>query len=398
MSWFRVTQTWIAVGLLAMGYMTCVGFVALTLYGMNVDAAFVAQSWPYFALPWGAALLAYGALRVLRAHPFYQPAYLTWLLGTPWKPGLPMPDAPVTPKWQDAAVVLSGVGLSVFHAGADGLWVFVAFAAGVVLAFVPIALYLRYRPLLWAQGLLLISLYHFPYRSVAVMAAAGGLLLTLVALSRSMRRYPWGFNEIGEQAQALSTFFARPQTADTPILQPECLDKAAPLGDWRNAPLSVTGWPLSALAPYRRGRVMHAADTLAVMLLVGWACFNFAWNGAPRATLLCFAFAILRLALYMTSVNPPISLLGRLATGRWIIPKYDRIFVAPLLSLCFALLPLLHLGWGGVPLPLVCALCGALSAGIALAMGPRLGEHQLTSPGRMAFSQVAVALVSERRR
>ena len=35
----------------------------------------------------------------------------------------------------------------------------------------------------------------------------------------------------------------------------------------------------------------------------------------------------------MGGYRPPISLLGRIATGRWIIPSYDRALVAPLAGL-----------------------------------------------------------------
>src|SRR5262249_12037823 len=45
---------------------------------------------------------------------------------------------------------------------------------------------------------------------------------------------------------------------------------------------------------------------------------------------------ISRLSLYLSGYLPPISIWGRLTTGRWIIPGYDKVFVAPLLAVGLA--------------------------------------------------------------
>jgi hypothetical protein len=45
------------------------------------------------------------------------------------------------------------------------------------------------------------------------------------------------------------------------------------------------------------------------------------------------AVVLTRFALYQVAqLWPPISLAGRVATGRWLIPGYDRVLVAPLLA------------------------------------------------------------------
>ena len=49
----------------------------------------------------------------------------------------------------------------------------------------------------------------------------------------------------------------------------------------------------------------------------------------------CFA-AGARLIRYLNGYAPPLSLLGRLGTGRLIIPAYDQVFVAPLLAMVVA--------------------------------------------------------------
>jgi hypothetical protein len=48
--------------------------------------------------------------------------------------------------------------------------------------------------------------------------------------------------------------------------------------------------------------------------------------------LLLFAPPLLRSMIYCSGNRPPISLAGRMATMRWIIPTYDRVLAAPLLG------------------------------------------------------------------
>jgi hypothetical protein len=91
----------------------------------------------------------------------------------------------------------------------------------------------------------------------------------------------------------------------------------------------------------------------------------------------------IRLSIYCGSCRPPISLAGRLATRRFVIPGYDQIFVAPLLVLLI-----------GIAGPLILWHCEAndsLTAGITmfamvavtLGMGPTLGLWQLTGEHRI---------------
>ena len=55
------------------------------------------------------------------------------------------------------------------------------------------------------------------------------------------------------------------------------------------------------------------------------------FDGGAYAIALPLAIAA-RLFIYCNGYLPPISLTGRLATGRWLNPGYDQIFVAPLLA------------------------------------------------------------------
>ena len=109
-------------------------------------------------------------------------------------------------------------------------------------------------------------------------------------------------------------------------------------------------------------------------------------------TLLCSAG---RLVLYYWNYWPPISFLGRLRTGRWIIPAYDIGLVAPI--------TIAVVGWGGLsairvvphqqPL-LVAPLVGALVAtvlGLTFLTGPSHRHWRLTAPCRIKPAGLGMA-------
>jgi hypothetical protein len=98
---------------------------------------------------------------------------------------------------------------------------------------------------------------------------------------------------------------------------------------------------------------------------------------------LSFFLAGIRLLVYLDGSAAPISLLGRLATGRLVIRGYDSVFAAPLLAL-----------WAGVGVPIVLLSFGvgpmeagsaalALSVLLALKVGPNLREWRLAGGQRL---------------
>jgi hypothetical protein len=93
-----------------------------------------------------------------------------------------------------------------------------------------------------------------------------------------------------------------------------------------------------------------------------------------------------RLLHYGVGYGPPISLWGRLWTGRWIMPSYDRIFLAPLCGTAAFLSGMILYAAFDVDGP-VLALFLTIVVMTSLVMGPRLenwrltGNHRLTSRG-----------------
>lgn len=343
----------------------------------------------------------YGVLRVGWAHPIFRPRYCDWLLSMPWKPGMPLPEAPILPTWQDAAVLAAAIVLGTIHAGRYAVWIPFSMLCGAFLAFLPIALFLRWRPILWAQAILLCLAARFYLDStVALLSAAGLLAVLLWGLRHSMQTFPWGLTQAGQLRAVLTAFFGLSENA--PLFEPQLLDAAYPNGDWRafRGIGHVVGWPLWVLSPHKLRRFLHWAEVVALSLLVGWLVYMVTKEDRSETSYAISAIAgilaLLRVGIYCSCLLPPISLLGRLATGRLLIPRYDRVFVAPVLSvLCAALLPTC-LQSIGIRVDISQAAAAALSAIIVFAMGPRLGEHLTTSPGQLARNNPWTTRIGDR--
>ena len=85
-----------------------------------------------------------------------------------------------------------------------------------------------------------------------------------------------------------------------------------------------------------------------------------------------------RALAYLTGTWPPISLAGRLATGRLIIPGYDRIFVAPLAMLIFGFAGPITLYMIHAPEVLIPAVSVWGVVMLGMSIGPSLETWRLT--------------------
>ena len=92
-----------------------------------------------------------------------------------------------------------------------------------------------------------------------------------------------------------------------------------------------------------------------------------------------------RILTYVVPYWPPIGLWGRIRTGRWIIPGYDRVFVAPLLSLLATAVLVPSIPLFGLPWLLAGPACFAITLWIALNVGPSLTAWKLTGKHRIGF-------------
>jgi hypothetical protein len=93
---------------------------------------------------------------------------------------------------------------------------------------------------------------------------------------------------------------------------------------------------------------------------------------------------MLRLTVYCLPCWPPISAWGRLRTGRWIIPGYDKVLVAPALALVLGtVVPELWF-WYEPGLRFLQPLFLTAALLIIFNLGPSFRAWCLTAPARLS--------------
>jgi hypothetical protein len=325
---------------------------------------------------WMALLVLYGAAyalyRVIAFHPALRPEYHTWLSATPWTSQRPLPLGPVHLVLQDVILVAIACVLGWPRLQWDALVLVVGFLMTYLVALG--ALHAATGARGWAYaigfGIGLMMLYvRDPL--VVVGAAAMTYGFAYLGLRAALAGFPWEQHNFGAHLKK----YQGPPAA-------------------RNSGL---GWPFDHMSPCTK-KVSGIAlrDALLLGGLAGWWFFAISYQlrytvGAVggRYTVLCGAIAVAvvgRIMVYCVCYVPPINLAGRLAHGRLIIPGYDQVFVAPLLTILVGLVAWLVPAVTGVDSLLVTPLAFALVWWVILGMGPSLrtwrlsGNHRI-SPG-----------------
>jgi len=289
-----------------------------------------------------------------------RPGYMAWLEQTPWSARQPLPLGPVHLVWRDVFAI-AGLTACGIRAGAHPA--LPAAVLGLVYVVALAGLLARGRAL--AEATLLafgIPVFALVADRPAWMLAAAAVLYCVgyVGLRRSLRAFPW-----------------RDRDQPHPSLKPP-------------AP-NLLGWPLRHVGPLPPGQPLSRFRGLVIAALAGWWVLGaFALWGGPKVNardadpmtpvvlmLIGFAagafVALVRFVVYAGGTAPPISAFGRLVTGRLLIPRYDQILVAPLLTLVLAtLVP------GAVYqfLPVSPAVAMALGCVVTLAAAINLGPTQ----------------------
>ena len=148
------------------------------------------------------------------------------------------------------------------------------------------------------------------------------------------------------------------------------------------------GWPYRALSPKFNRRPIPAATSLCLSALAGWWSYCFIkcaqMEAEPGLVLvLAVGAGLVRLAIYCGNVAPPFNVLGRIASGRIILPGFDQVFLAPLAVVLIGVAG----GWiiqrSGNWYPEAEAGTMALVSLVLLTGGPTLQHWMLT--GRLRF-------------
>lgn len=324
---------------------------------------------------------SYGAVRGTAFHPVWDGAYAKWLAQTPWKPGRPLPLGPAHLVIRDL-LPLAGIALLArYHAGVDPavpLWIF-AFAymvlagLGVAIAKAPAALVLAFG----VPAMLLLK-----DRPAAALGAAVPLYgLTWLGIRQSLARFPWK-------------------------------DEEAPTGLPTEATLRglTLGWPLDRLAPKPPPKPTPQAVGWFVGALLGWWVFitltlgggaRLPHDAASRAAMfrgvlpaLAFGGLIVggvRALCYVIGYRWPLSLTGRLLTGRLLLPRYDSVFLAPLAVMATAVATPTLAHALGAPIQVTVAATIAMTFVATINLGPSMAHWRLTGAHHMVCTDKASA-------
>ena len=312
----------------------------------------------------------YGAILVFTRHPVFDKKYCQWLANTPWTPAHPLPKGPLRPVWRDwlSVVALSlvsyilactfttlpwlyGIGPCVlFVVGLAVVWMLANLHTGQA-AYVLIAVAIPI-PFAWLNApVVYIGFYPF---LVAAIAWHG--------VKKSMYDFPWAKED--QDSLRLRKY---------------------------SESLAVSGWPyrylLQDVSEFRTNSLrafIEAAIVAGWVCVIGKYCYRFDPQEDLAGLLLLvsmssIAFGLCRLATYRSAICNHLCFGQRVATKSWLIPRHDRMFVAPLLMAMIGVCgPSLMYYKMGTSLSVANAIALGLVVFIGGSMGPSVEEQHLT--------------------
>jgi hypothetical protein len=315
-----------------------------------------------YVLLLGCGLL--GFYRIVAIHPVFQAEYRHWLEASAWSARKPLPAGPVHLVWQDVVVLLLIGTLALRYPHFPPTEFIIVFlftyliGAAIVLALLR-AWVLPYAVAFGMGGVVLV-----PHKPLAVCAIF--LVLYVIAwieLRRTLRDFPWN---LGRWEAFLRSGSMKNQQRQR-----------------------LLGWPFQSLSPEKTAPSMPLHHALLISLLAGWwVRVHFLVDSVPDDAEMPYWMVLVigsfcRVVIYCSGYLPPLNLAGRVFRMRWIIPGYDKIFLAPAIVLSVGyILPrvLLRNGWEAsavYPLGMVIILL------LLFLLGPNLRAWRLTGSHRI---------------
>jgi hypothetical protein len=345
----------------------------------------------------------YMFFRAFMFHPLHDPAYRNWLYLRPHDSERAFIAGPAYLVWQDAIVVgLLCAGMGLIGSEPDEFMIsplLIGCVAYALIAALLLMLTGTFAPMIicffvmslhiWAVELLI--RFNEAVALGWVCALDIGLALYFSnAIRRSLRQFPWNIFDTAQSTQG--RIDPQSQLKRIQLLRGflRLSDQEGQLGVDRSVLASshFQLCPLEQKPCYSGGRVVVS------VLLMGWMCFSVMWlmrgllvdTGVPSEIpgMAGLFAALVRVCVYRSGMRPPISLAGRLATGRWVIPGYDRMYVAPLLAAMAAWLLPGILASAGAPVYVGLPATTMLATWCLIGMGPSLYEWRLTATARVA--------------
>ncbi|HEV3385800.1 MAG TPA: hypothetical protein VG097_13370 [Gemmata sp.] len=345
------------------------GLVTVGAFFLMMEAYYLILEWrlriPYDSFPddgMFAHLIClvtavYALYRVRAFHPALRSSYRNWLSLTPWTVKKPLPLGPIHLVWQDVFLLGITVGFCWPRAEIGSLEVVKAFL-GCYLASLCVVHVLTGQkawayPVAFGLGFMILFV-----RSPLFFAFAGvTYVVALFGLRASLSRFPW-HEELRFQKM------------------PGVMTDSISLG-----------WPFGRLGP-SHSKKFKLSDVFLTGLLAGWAVFVILssirkFEDGRGIVPFVFLGVFGRILIYCHSYVPPLSLWGRIALGRLIIPGYDKVFIAPLLALfVFIIATTLH-QWIGVTQIIDISIGVTAYWWILFGMGPSLNDWRLTGNHRI---------------
>jgi hypothetical protein len=332
-----------------------------------------------------SAAVTYAFFRLGRFHPACNRAYAVWLRLTPWNAGKPLPLGPIHPVWQDACVIAVIAAIARWHARVDPLIPLAAFGFGYLGAMTLIMAIMRRWGTLVILGFLWPTLFLPAFQGWWTWTIV--LAITVAAClghRTGLKAFPWPW--VPEKGPVATSVLQ--MNVSIPTLN-------------NQVRTAHEGWPLVSLSPKFRCPSFPFRTALAVSTLIGWwlyCAFVYAKDSWPPEMLVFLAlwFSFFRLILYCGGVAAPINLFGRIASGRLLIPRHDKVFVTPLAALLVAILGAILLRRTGSISAATIAGLAALILFVLFAGGPVMrtwlltGAHRFQPPSRHFTTKAAL--------
>lgn len=329
----------------------------------------------------------FGAYRGSNFHPRRNKGYAAWLAMTPWRAGVPLPLGPAELTWWDALWVAVVTAVAVFDAGIAWYWVPVVWSVGWIVAAAVVVR--RFSAPQWFAAFTLpLLLYPRPTLWVAGSVLIANVALLMWSMRKDLEAFPWDKDTWLADPVEQHREFARRTMLKWPY------DRCGPVQP-RKKPNRVArvlaslliGWWLHVLIA---AALWHTefTDGSVDFTNVAWAQFEESLRDGDVALffILSAFIAVVRLLVYTGGRQPPISLWGRLRTGRWIVPRYDIVWLPPWVILLTGLvLPWAWVTVGG-PVQWVPGATVAALFMLALLLGPNLERWNLTGMHHVASS------------
>lgn len=315
-------------------------------------------------------MMAYGVYRATAFHPFFRTGYRRWLETTPWSWGKPLPVGPAHPVPEDA-LIIAAAGLPLWL-GAD--------VHPITSYAVALAAYLAALSPTFARTGAWGFQFAVPFGlGVALMLAAGrpesygaavlaSWAVAMIGVRRSLRRWPW---------------------VDVPTITVD--PNKGIIVERKTPPL---GWPFDRLGPRAEPPPgpHEAPGKVLGSLVYGWWCYAIGRAFGPESQVFVALVLGLNMVGYLSAARlmrmllgyaPPISLAGRVARLRPLIPSYDQVFLTPFAAFFVVSAGPFALAGAGVPIDAAIATSAGLAMMTLSLGGPDLRAWQLTARHRV---------------